>query len=117
MDDAGDLDAPAGMSYADWESQRGEVQIPRWMEKSLRIPGGAFCLLLILLPFTLVRSRMVFTLSVAVLLSSEHAAVKSKLEPIEGLMRRTEYACRANGDPFMDHLHVARSAAQPPFAY
>ena len=43
------------MSYADWEAQRGEVQIPKWMEKILRIPGGAFCLLLILLPFTLVR--------------------------------------------------------------
>ena len=54
VDDAGDLDAPAGMSYADWEAQRSEVQIPKWMEKILRIPGGAFCLLLILLPFTLV---------------------------------------------------------------
>lgn len=49
------------MSYADWESQRGEVQIPKWMEKILRIPGGAFCLLLILLPFTLVRLVLVFT--------------------------------------------------------
>lgn len=57
VDDAGDLDAPAGMSYADWEAQRSEVQIPQWMEKILRIPGGAFCLLLILLPFTLVRNR------------------------------------------------------------
>ena len=65
VDDAGDLDAPAGMSYADWEAQRGEVQIPRWMEKILRIPGGAFCLLLILLPFTLVRLRLLFTLSFA----------------------------------------------------
>jgi hypothetical protein len=55
VDDAGDLDAPAGMSYADWEAQRAEVQIPKWMESILRIPGGAFCLLLILLPFTLVR--------------------------------------------------------------
>ena len=53
------------MSYADWEAQRGEVQIPRWMEKILRIPGGAFCLLLILLPFTLVRLVLVFTLSSA----------------------------------------------------
>lgn len=43
------------MSYADWEAQRAEVQIPKWMERILRIPGGAFCLLLILLPFTLVR--------------------------------------------------------------
>ena len=57
VDDAGDLDAPAGMSYAEWEAQRGEVQIPKWMEKILRIPGGAFCLLLILLPLTLVRTR------------------------------------------------------------
>ena len=40
-------------------------QIPRWMEKILRIPGGAFCLLLILLPFTLVRLRLLFTLSFA----------------------------------------------------
>ena len=56
VDDAGDLDAPAGMSYADWEAQRSEVQIPKWMEKILRIPGGAFCLLLILLPLTLVRT-------------------------------------------------------------
>ncbi|CAL5228025.1 g11088 [Coccomyxa viridis] len=53
VDDAGDLDAPAGMSYAEWESQRGEVQIPKWMEKILRIPGGGICLLLILLPLTL----------------------------------------------------------------
>ena len=65
VDDAGDLDAPAGMSYADWEAQRGEVQIPRWMEKILRIPGGAFCLLLILLPFTLVRLSLFFTSSFA----------------------------------------------------
>ena len=54
VDDAGGLDAPAGMSYAEWEAQRSEVQIPKWMEKILRIPGGAFCLLLILLPLTLV---------------------------------------------------------------
>lgn len=57
VDDAGDLDAPAGMSYADWEAQRSEVQIPKWMEKILRIPGGAFCLLIILLPLTLVRAQ------------------------------------------------------------
>ena len=57
VDDAGDLDAPAGMSYAEWEAQRSEVQIPKWMEKILRIPGGAFCLLLILLPLTLVRCQ------------------------------------------------------------
>jgi hypothetical protein len=64
VDDAGDLDAPAGMSYADWEAQRAEVQIPKWMESILRIPGGAFCLLIILLPFTLVRSLLLHVMCV-----------------------------------------------------
>ena len=56
MDDAGDLDAPDGVSYADWEAQQAvNVQIPAWMEAVLRIPGGGICLLIILLPVTLVR--------------------------------------------------------------
>ena len=54
------------MSYADWEAQRAEVQIPKWMESILRIPGGAFCLLIILLPFTLVRSLSLYVICVSV---------------------------------------------------
>lgn len=57
VDDAGDMDAPDGMSYADWEAQQAvNVQIPAWMEAVLRIPGGGICLLIILLPLTLVRA-------------------------------------------------------------
>lgn len=29
---------PDGMSYAEWESR--QVEIPRWLERILRIPGG-----------------------------------------------------------------------------
>lgn len=55
VDDAGDLDAPDGVSYADWEAQQAvNVQVPAWMEAVLRIPGGGICLLIILLPVTLV---------------------------------------------------------------
>lgn len=57
VDDAGDLDAPDGVSYADWEAQQAvNVQVPAWMEAVLRVPGGGICLLLILLPVTLVRA-------------------------------------------------------------
>ena len=56
VDDAGDLDTPDGVSYADWEAQQVNVQIPAWMEAVLRIPGGGICLLIILLPVTLVRA-------------------------------------------------------------
>ncbi len=57
VDDAVDLDAPDGVSYADWEAQQAvNVQVPAWMEAVLRVPGGGICLLLILLPVTLVRA-------------------------------------------------------------
>lgn len=33
--------------------QAQRVEIPRWLERILRIPGGGICLLIVLLPFTL----------------------------------------------------------------
>jgi hypothetical protein len=52
------VDAPEGMSYAEWEASNAmhQVKIPRWLEAFLRIPGGFIILLLILFPLTLVRS-------------------------------------------------------------
>lgn len=33
-----DTEKPEGMSYAEWESR--QVEIPQWLERILRIPGG-----------------------------------------------------------------------------
>jgi hypothetical protein len=45
-----------GVTYAEWEAQNAaNLQLPEWMQRILRVPGGALCLLLILFPVTLVR--------------------------------------------------------------
>eukprot|EP00884_Botryococcus_braunii_P016687 jgi/Botrbrau1/3701/Bobra.0008s0028.3 len=48
-------EAQQGMTYAEWEAQNAaNLQLPEWMQRILRVPGGALCLLLILFPVTLV---------------------------------------------------------------
>jgi len=41
------VDAPEGMSYAEWEAKQADVKIPKWVEKILRMPGGKFLMLII----------------------------------------------------------------------
>ena len=54
-----DTDAPEGMSYTEWEASMAArpVQIPKWLEKVLRIPGVGLIvmilILVILLPLTI----------------------------------------------------------------
>lgn len=42
--------------------QAQRIEIPRWVERILRIPGGGICLLIILLPFTLLLLLLLFVL-------------------------------------------------------
>lgn len=61
------VDAPEGMSYAEWEASNmaAQVKVPKWMETVLRIPGAGFILALILLPLTLVVVLVVLVLVLA----------------------------------------------------
>lgn len=53
MDDT--EEAQHDMTYAEWEAQNAAaVELPEWMQRVLRIPGGALCLFIIVFPVTLV---------------------------------------------------------------
>ncbi|KAL4421923.1 hypothetical protein ABPG77_005207 [Micractinium sp. CCAP 211/92] len=49
------VDAPEGMSYAEWEASNmaAQVRVPKWLETLLRIPGVGIIIALILLPISL----------------------------------------------------------------
>jgi hypothetical protein len=47
VSDLQEVDAPEGMSYAEWEAKQADVKIPKWVEKILRMPGGKFLMLII----------------------------------------------------------------------
>lgn len=48
------VDASEGQSYAEWEAKQVPVEIPKWVESLLKIPGGKFILFIILILFLLV---------------------------------------------------------------
>lgn len=58
------VDAPEGMSYAEWEASNmaAQVRVPKWLETLLRIPGVGIIIALILLPLTLVLALVVVVL-------------------------------------------------------
>lgn len=57
-----DVTEEADVSYAEWEANAQRIEIPRWVERILRIPGGGICLLIVLLPFTLLLILLLFVL-------------------------------------------------------
>eukprot|EP00887_Chlorella_sp_A99_P003860 scaffold11.g3860.t1 len=59
-----DIDAPEGVSYAEWEAQQHmrPVKLPAWLERFLRLPGAGILVLLILFPLTLVLIVLLFAL-------------------------------------------------------
>ncbi|EFN60178.1 hypothetical protein CHLNCDRAFT_56629 [Chlorella variabilis] len=58
------VDAPEGMSYAEWEASNAmqQVKLPKWLEAFLRIPGAGIIMLLILFPLTLILLALLLAL-------------------------------------------------------
>jgi hypothetical protein len=60
------VDAPEGQTYAEWEASNAtqQIQLPRWVQAILRLPGGVIILALILLPLTLILLALMLALMI-----------------------------------------------------
>lgn len=60
------VDAPEGMTYAEWEASNAtqQIQLPRWVQAILRLPGGVIILALIMLPITLIVLALMLALTI-----------------------------------------------------
>ncbi|KAI7837043.1 hypothetical protein COHA_009120 [Chlorella ohadii] len=59
------VDAPEGMTYAEWEASNAtqQIKLPRWVQAILRLPGGVIILALIMLPLTLILLALLLALT------------------------------------------------------
>ncbi|KAK9862451.1 hypothetical protein WJX84_000449 [Apatococcus fuscideae] len=85
MEDKGEAEDGAGMTYAEWEAKQAHIQLPRWLESLLRIRGCGFCLLICLAPVLLLVGLLalvlyVFCLPVKILLACCWPSMQAKSE-------------------------------------